>query len=95
MTDLRFVWNAHKAQINLRVHGVSFGEATTVFYDENAREYYDWNHSEKEERYLMLGISEKLRMLIVCHAYRKNDSIIRIISARKATKTESKQYQRD
>jgi uncharacterized DUF497 family protein len=95
MTELHFVWNAHKARINLRDHRISFGEATTVFYDENAREYYDWNHSETEDRYLMLGISDKLRMLMVCYTYRENESVIRIISARKATKTESKQYQKD
>ena len=92
MSELVFDWNDQKARVNERKHGVSFEEAQTVFYDENARLRYDTDHSLDEERYVLLGISNMLRLLVVCHAYREEKEIIRIISARKATKQESKQY---
>lgn len=92
MSELAFDWNNQKAKINERKHGVSFEEAQTVFYDENARLRYDSDHSLDEERYILLGISSLLRLLVVCHAYREGEGSIWIISARKATKQEIKQY---
>lgn len=92
MSELVFDWDDQKARVNERKHGVSFEEAQTVFYDENARLHYDTDHSLDEERYILLGISNMLRLLVVCHVYREEKEIIRIISARKATKQESKQY---
>jgi len=76
----------------LAKHGVSFEEAQTSFFDENGRLIDDPDHSEKEQRFILLGISSKLRLLVVCHTYRKNESEIRIISARRATKKEQLQY---
>ncbi len=92
MTEMRFAWDRAKAAENIRKHGVSFEEAATVFGDENARMKHDPDHSQTEDRFLLLGFSAKLRMLIVCHAYRENDDVIRIISARKATPNERRQY---
>lgn len=91
MSEIRFVWDSKKALINKRKHGVSFEEAQTVFYDEAAIEFYDPDHSEDEDRFLMLGLSVRLRVLVVCHCVREK-SVIRIISARKATKNEEKNY---
>ena len=87
-----FEWDGAKAAENLHKHGVSFNEASTVFADENARLKHDPDHSQEEDRFLLLGFSAKLRLLVVCHAYRKDDGVIRIISARKATPSERKQY---
>ncbi|GJD20373.1 hypothetical protein RIVM261_053290 [Rivularia sp. IAM M-261] len=92
MSELRFEWDEYKAESNERKHGVSFEEAQTVFDDENARLMYDPEHSIEEERYILLGISSVLRLLIVCHIYKENDELIRIISARIATKRERQQY---
>lgn len=92
MIHVGFSWDDRKNTANLRKHGVSFEEAQTVFFDENAREYFDPDHSEEENRYLMLGLSYRLRVLVVSHSLRKKDSEIRIISARKATKREQKVY---
>jgi hypothetical protein len=89
---MRFAWDRTKAEENIRKHGVSFEEASTVFADENARLKHDPDHSQAEDRFLLLGFSAKLRMLIVCHAYRENDEVIRIISARRATPSERRQY---
>ena len=89
---MRFAWDDAKADENRRKHGVSFEEATTVFADENARLKHDPDHSQEEDRFILLGFSAKLRLLLVCHAYRENDEVIRIISARKATPNERKQY---
>jgi uncharacterized protein len=94
MPDIEFSWNTKKAEINLKKHKVSFDEAVTVFYDEFATEYFDDTHSDDEDRFLMLGLSSKLRILIVCHCLRDSNNMIRIISARKATKNESKYYRR-
>lgn len=95
MKTLRFEWDPKKARINIEKHeGISFKEAESVFYDEQAIEFYDEEHSESEKRFLLLGLSAKLRLLLVCHCVRESDSIIRIISARKATKKESKYYWR-
>ena len=92
MNTISFVWDEKKAQENLKRHKVPFEEAQTVFSDPNARMILDPEHSEIEERFILLGISSKLRLLIVCHCYREDDMIIRIISARKASKKEQKQY---
>jgi uncharacterized DUF497 family protein len=89
---LEFAWNSEKDQENLRKHGVAFGEAATVFLDKRAGLYHDPEHSDAEDRYILHGMSEKARMLVVCHCYRRNDSIIRIISARKADAQESTEY---
>lgn len=91
MNAIRFAWDTVKAAKNLRKHGVSFEEASTVFADENARLKHDPDHSQEEDRFILLGLSGKLRMLVVCHVYLK-EKIIRLISARKATRNESKQY---
>ena len=92
MSAIRFAWDAVKAAENLRKHGVSFEEASTVFADENARLKHDPDHSREEDRFILLGFSTKLRMLAVCHVYREEEQIIRLISARKATRNERKQY---
>jgi hypothetical protein len=94
MKKIHFEWDETKAKINQEKHLVSFEEAKTVFYDEFALEFYDEAHSEWEDRFLMLGLSNKLNLLLICHCYRETTGNIRIISARKATKNESKHYYR-
>jgi len=94
MAEICFEWDDRKNRENKRRHGVSFEEAQTVFLDENAIRYFDPDHSEDEDRFIMLGMSFNLRMLVVCHCYRVGDSIIRIISARKANKKEAEAYWR-
>jgi len=94
MSKLAFDWDEHKNQLNAKKHGVAFEEAMTVFYDEKAIEFYDDKNAEFEDRFLLLGFSAKLRVLILCYCMRCDDSIIRIISARKATKNERKHYGR-
>ncbi len=94
MNNLRFEWDENKNLANQRKHKVSFDEAKTVFYDENARLISDPDHSENEERFIIMGLSGSLRMLVVVHCYRANDEVIRIISARKATRTEQKYHNR-
>ena len=91
---MKFIWDESKAMINQTKHGVSFLEATTVFNDPDALFMGDPDHSEEEERFILLGMSAALRILVVCHCYREDDEIIRIISARKATKKESETYKR-
>ena len=95
MHDIRFEWDRTKAAFNRRKHGVSFEEAQTVFYDDHAIEFFDPDHSEREDRFIMLGVSFKLRLLVVCHCVREAQSVIRILSARKATRQEAKQYRRE
>ena len=92
MSYIKFEWDATKASLNKKKHSISFDEAKTVFFDEHARVIYDPEHSDNEERFVILGLSAIARVLVVCHCYRKKDSVIRIISARKATKKESIQY---
>ncbi len=92
MSDIRFEWDEKKSRENKRKHKVSFEEAQTVFLDENAIRYFDLDHSDDEDRFLMLGMSFTLRVLVVCHCYRSGDSVIRIISARKANKREQAVY---
>ncbi len=92
MDELRFEWDQFKAESNEQKHGISFNEAQTIFYDENARLRHDSEHSVDEERYILLGMSSSLRLLVVSHIYQEDIELIRIISARKATKRERQQY---
>ena len=92
MEAIEFSWDARKARENLKKHRVTFEEASTVFYDENAIEFFDPEHSRDEERFLMLGLSGRLRIMVVSYCLRKEGSEIRVISARKATKKEEKVY---
>jgi len=94
MAEIRFVWDEKKNLANQRKHGVSFEEAQTAFYDENATVYFDPDHSEDENRFILLGMSFKLRVIVVCHCYRESDTVIRIVSARKADKGEEAAYGR-
>ena len=89
---IEFEWDAAKARANFRKHGVSFDAAKTVFYDEFAIQFFDDEHSGSEERFLMLGMSAGARLLLVCHCERAAGKVIRIISARKATKSERTFY---
>ena len=89
---LKFEWDENKNRINKSKHQVLFEEAKTVFYDEEALVINDPEHSENEERFIILGESSRANLLVVCHCYRISETVIRIISARKATKTETKQY---
>lgn len=96
MSGLRFEWDESKDRANKRKHGVSFTEAQTVFFDEHALLIDDPDHSDDEDRFVLLGFSSRLRVLVVCHCYRTNGERIRIISARKADRSERKLYsQRD
>lgn len=92
MSTLRFDWDERKAVANAKKHGVSFEEAKSAFLDERAKLIDDPDHSEDEERFVLLGISSTLRLLVVCHCYRDVGNVIRIISARKANASESKFY---
>jgi len=92
MGDLRFVWDPRKAKDNAKKHGVTFDEAETVFLDEGALLLDDPDHSEDEDRFLLLGASARLRLLVVCHCYRESESTIRLINARKADRDEQRQY---
>jgi len=94
MNGLHFEWDPVKSKANLDKHGVTFEEAITAFYDEAAIEFYDDEHSEWEDRFLLLGLSSDMKLLLACHCYRSEEGVIRIISARKATKNEAKHYQR-
>ncbi|MBI4754196.1 MAG: BrnT family toxin [Betaproteobacteria bacterium] len=90
MSALHFEWDERKAAANIRKHGVSFEEAKSAFYDERAKLLDDPDHSEDEDRFILLGLSSALRVLVVCHCYRSDEGVIRIISARKATAKEMK-----
>jgi uncharacterized DUF497 family protein len=94
MMRLQFIWDEGKARANERKHGVTFDEAKTVFYDDNAELIGDPDHSGHEDRFVMLGMSGRARILIVCHCHRESNAVIRIISARKATRKEQAQYRR-
>jgi uncharacterized DUF497 family protein len=94
MADLRFEWDEDKNRENIRKHRISFEEAQTAFLDENAIRFFDPDHSEDEDRFIMLGMSFRLRVLLVCHCYRRSETVIRIISARKALKREARSYWR-
>jgi uncharacterized DUF497 family protein len=90
--SLSFEWDPAKSASNRRKHGVTFDEAQTVFYDEDALLGDDPDHSEHEARFVLLGLSSTLRMLLVCHCVRQSGTVIRIISARKASRHEQRQY---
>lgn len=92
MQDLRFDWDQRKNAHNQRKHGVSFEEAETVFLDDQALLLDDPDHSSREDRFILLGLSAAVRVLVVCHCYRASGNVIRLISARKATATERKGY---
>jgi len=91
---MKFEWDPVKNEVNIKKHGIDFSEAETVFEDERAVTIYDEDHSNGEDRFTIIGISRKLRELAVCHCFRKDDEVTRIISARRATKNESKLYER-
>ncbi len=92
MNSIKFTWDERKNRANQHDHGVSFAEAQTVFYDDMARLIDDPDHSIDEDRFILLGMSQNLRLLAVCHAYYEEGHLIRIISARKATKKEQQHY---
>ena len=95
MDSIRFEWDPAKAAANLRKHGVSFAEAETAFYDDYAKVLPDPDHStDDEDRFLLLGLSSALRVLVVIHCLREAGSVIRLISARRATRVERAQYGR-
>jgi uncharacterized DUF497 family protein len=94
MNDLRFEWDPRKAAANERKHGVSFDEAATVFLDDNALLLQDPDHSDDEDRFLLLGLSARLRILVVCHCLRESGDVIRLVSARRANKAERDEYQK-
>jgi hypothetical protein len=92
MDYLIFEWDKKKEKANIKKHGVSFEEARTAFYDERAIQFFDPDHSDEEDRFILLGTSYKLNTLVVCHCFRVDEMIIRIISARKADKDEIEAY---
>ena len=94
MSELRFEWDERKDAANRRKHGVSFEEARTVFYDDRALLIRDPDDEDDEDRFVLLGLSAALRALVVCHCYREDDAVIRIISARKANREEQREYER-
>ena len=89
---IKFTWDKNKDAQNQKKHKVSFDEAKTVFYDDKAILIADPDHSDEEDRFILLGLSFKIRTIVVCHCCREGDSIIRIISARKADKQEKRDY---
>ena len=92
MTGLKFEWDEKKSKSNAKKHGVSFEAAKTVFYDEHAIQFFDPEHSESEDRFILLGASFKSNTLVVCHCFREEETRVRIISARKADKEEQHAY---
>ncbi len=90
---IKFEWDPPKAAANLKKHGVSFEEAKSVFFDEFGIQFFDEDHSADEDRFLLLGVRSQARLLLVCHCERERGGVIRIISARRATKRESPSYQ--
>ena len=92
MTELRFEWDSTKSASNAKKHGIGFDEAKSIFSDERAKLIADPEHSDDEDRFILLGLSTKLRLLVVCHCCRGKNNVIRIISARKATRVESRDY---
>jgi len=87
-----FIWDENKRNANIKKHGIDFYEAATVFEDPNALSAYDIEHSYDEDRFIIIGMSENMRMLLVCHCFRENGEVVRIISARKAKKRDSLRY---
>jgi uncharacterized protein len=94
VSAIKFEWDKAKESSNRSKHGLSFAEAQTVFVDETGLLLDDPDHSGDEDRYILLGMSAAARLLVVCHTYRRNDQTIRIISARKATRSEQEEYRK-
>ncbi len=94
MKDIEFDWDEAKNKANILKHGISFGEATSVFYDDYALLIADPDHSKTEDRFVLLGLSFKLRLLLVCHCFEVDDGLVRIISCRKAKRKEMSLYKR-
>jgi uncharacterized DUF497 family protein len=92
MAEMEFIWDNQKSNANAKKHGVSFEEAQTAFYDEQSVAFFDPDHSEDEDRFILLGVSFKLRVLVVCHCFRESETVVRLISARKADKAEERNY---
>jgi uncharacterized DUF497 family protein len=92
MNELVFEWDQRKEKSNIKKHHLSFEDARTAFYDENAIQFYDPDHSDEEERFILLGLSFKSQVLVVCHCFRESETVIRIISARKADRDEELAY---
>lgn len=92
MDNLIFEWDEKKEKANIKKHGISFQEARSTFYDESAIQFFDPDHSDDEDRFILLGSSYRLNTLVVCHCFREEETIVRIISARKADKDETKAY---
>ena len=94
MQSLHIEWDQKKNRANRKKHGVSFEEARTVFYDESAIQFYDPDHSDEEDRFILLGLSLKPQVLVVCDCFRESETVVRIISARTADKDEDREYWR-
>ena len=94
MGELRFEWDRRKDRANVTKHGISFEEARAVFYDEHAVQFYDPDNSEEEDRFILIGMSIKLRVVVVCHCFREDELVVRIISARRANRAEENDYWR-
>ena len=94
MKEIRFEWDRRKERANIKKHGVSFEEARTAFYDENAIQFNDPDHSDEEDRFILLGLSLKPQVLVVCHCFRERETIVRIVSARRADRDEKLEYWR-
>lgn len=94
MKELRFEWDSRKSASNAKKHGISFDEAESAFNDEGAVVFFDPDHSEDEDRFILLGLSGKLRVVVVCHCFRESETVVRIISARKANRSEESSYWR-
>ena len=92
MIHLVFEWDKRKENANVKKHGISFEEARSSFYDENAIQFFDPDHSDEKDRFILLGLSHKLNTLVVCHCFREEVTTVRIISARKADKDETNAY---
>ena len=92
MKQLEFEWDKKKEKANVKKHGVSFDEARSAFFDEDAIQFYDPDHSDEEDRFILLGLSLKPQVLVVCHCFRESETVVRIISAREADKDEELVY---
>lgn len=92
MKELEFEWDSKKDKANANKHGVTFEEAKTAFFDETAMVFHDPDHSSEEDRFILLGMSAQAGVLVVCHCIRDSDSVVRIISARRADKREESDY---
>ena len=94
MHGIRFEWDAAKEKANVRKHSISFEEARTAFFDEQAVQFFDADHSDEEDRFILLGMSFKLRVIVVCHCFREGETVIRLVSARRADTGEERDYWR-